>query len=57
MSAAKEPKPDPWPVSRLRWAAYLEREVELAMANIRLCGVSTLSSVDTVEEAKRRMGL
>jgi hypothetical protein len=46
---------DPWPVSRERWAAYLEREVELARENIRRHGTSILSSEWTVQEAKRRM--
>jgi hypothetical protein len=48
-------KRDPWPVPRERWSAYLEREVELAMTNIRRQGSSILSSEWTVQEAKRRI--
>jgi len=48
-------KRDPWPVSRERWAAYLEREVELAMQNIRRQGSSILSSEWSIVEAKRRI--
>lgn len=56
MSEVVEPeKWDPWPVSRERWSAYLEREIELAMQNVRLHGSSILSSDRTVVEAKRRI--
>jgi len=50
-----KPYVDPWPVSAKRWSAYLDREVVLAMENIKRCGQSTLSSDETVRRARELM--
>lgn len=48
---------DPWPVSPARWHQYLQREVELAVENIRRTGSSILSSTDTVNAARDRISI
>lgn len=44
-----------WRPTPQQFRAYLEREVELAIANIALDGSSLLSSTRTIDKARRRI--